>query len=88
MILYAENNSELARGTSDASGLVKLAFAKGAKAAVPFLVVARAGNDLSFLPLEKTGVTQAGETGGRAYLAEGYEAFVFSDRGIYRPGET
>ncbi|MCX6996731.1 MAG: MG2 domain-containing protein, partial [Kiritimatiellaeota bacterium] len=88
VILYAENNSELARATTDASGLVKLAFARGAKAAVPFLVVARAGNDLSFLPLEKTGVTQAGETGGRAYLAEGYEAFVFSDRGIYRPGET
>jgi uncharacterized protein YfaS (alpha-2-macroglobulin family) len=88
VILYAENNSELARGTSDANGLVKLAFAKGAKAAVPFLVVARVGGDLSFLPLEKTGVAQAGETGGRAYLAEGYEAFVFSDRGIYRPGET
>ena len=88
VILYAENNSELARGATDASGLAKLAFAKDAKAAVPFLVVARAGNDLSFLPLEKTGVTQAGETGGRAYLAEGFEAFVFSDRGIYRPGET
>jgi uncharacterized protein YfaS (alpha-2-macroglobulin family) len=86
--LYAENNSELARGTTDASGLAKLTFAHDGKAAAPFLVVARAGADLSFLPLEKTLVTQAGETGGRAYLAEGYEAFVFSDRGIYRPGET
>jgi hypothetical protein len=88
VILYAENNSELARGTTDASGLARLAFAHDAKAAEPFLVVARAGADLSFLPLEKTQVAQAGETGGRAYLAEGYEAFVFSDRGIYRPGET
>ncbi len=87
VILYAENNSELARATAGADGLAKLAFAKDAKSAVPFLIVARAGNDLSFLPLDRA-TTQAGETGGRAYLAEGYEAYVFSDRGIYRPGET
>jgi len=88
VILYAENNYELARGVTDASGLSRLAFVEDAKVAVPFLLIARTGEDLSFLPLEKTQVTQIGETGGRAYLTGGYEAFVFSDRGIYRPGET
>lgn len=88
VILYAENNSEMARGMTDASGLARLSFAQGAKTAIPFLVVARAAGDLSFLPLEKTEVTLAGEIGGRAYLTDNYEAFVFSDRGIYRPGET
>ena len=28
------------------------------------------------------------DTGGRAYLRSGYEAFVYTDRGVYRPGET
>jgi uncharacterized protein YfaS (alpha-2-macroglobulin family) len=28
------------------------------------------------------------DTGGRSYLRSGYEAFVYSDRGVYRPGET
>ena len=88
VILYGENNSELARGTTGVDGLAKLSFAKGAKNAAPFMVVARAGSDLSFLPLERTEVPQAGDLGGRAYLTEGYEAYVFSDRGIYRPGET
>ena len=28
------------------------------------------------------------DTGGRSYLRNGYEAFVYTDRGVYRPGET
>ena len=27
-------------------------------------------------------------TGGRPYLRQGHEAFVFTDRGVYRPGDT
>ena len=88
LVLYAENNTELARGATDARGLVTLRFKQDDKAAAPFLVVARAGADFSFLPLEGTQVNAAGETDGRPYLADGYEAYLFSDRGVYRPGET
>jgi uncharacterized protein YfaS (alpha-2-macroglobulin family) len=28
------------------------------------------------------------DVGGREYLRSGYEAFVYTDRGVYRPGET
>ncbi|MGD0770430.1 MAG: MG2 domain-containing protein [Tepidisphaeraceae bacterium] len=28
------------------------------------------------------------DTGGRAYLRHGYEAYCYTDRGVYRPGET
>jgi uncharacterized protein YfaS (alpha-2-macroglobulin family) len=28
------------------------------------------------------------DTGGRSYLRSSYEAFVYTDRGVYRPGET
>src|SRR5205814_2353267 len=28
------------------------------------------------------------DTSGRPYLRSGYEAFVYTDRGVYRPGET
>jgi alpha-2-macroglobulin len=28
------------------------------------------------------------DLGGRAYLRSGFEAFVYTDRGVYRPGET
>lgn len=47
------------------------------------------GSALTWLDLERS----AWDTGdlhiaGRPYLRDGYEAFIYTDRGVYRPGDT
>lgn len=82
--VYSGENELLASGRTDADGLARVARPKGSE---PFLVTARAGDDLSYVCLAG-GPVGLGDTGGRPWLARGHEAFVHTDRGIYRPGET
>ncbi len=73
--VYARNNQVLARGTADERGLAKLEWT-AAEGAEPFLVTAELAGDLSYVDLA-------------AYLPDGgLEAAVFTERGVYRPGET
>lgn len=45
-------------------------------------------SDIAFLKLESNlGSDSAFDTGGRDYVRQGYEAFCFTPRGIFRPGE-
>lgn len=81
--LYAANNMEWSRGRSDAQGLVFLPCpADPPREQVPTLVTARLGDDLTCLRVA------GGCAGSDAYLTDGCEAFLFTDRGVYRPGET
>ena len=85
--VYARNNQVLARGSADGQGLVSLAWETG-ESAEPFVVVAELDGDLSYLDLARTGVDQGEGLGGAPYLEPGQlEAAVFSERGVYRPGE-
>ncbi len=86
--VYSAENQELAAGVTDADGLVCLRFATNGAAGAPFLVTARQGDDLTYLTLADSEVDVAGGVGARPFLAGGYEAYLFTDRGIYRPGET
>jgi alpha-2-macroglobulin len=87
--LYAENNQPLAQGTTGTNGLVLLNCRTDDPAAPPFLVVAQLGGDLSYIDLDRSRVSVTGNRDGRPYLAaDAIEAFVFTERGIYRPGET
>lgn len=97
VVVYAKNNAELARGSTDRDGVVRLAYAvktdaeAKTEATAPYLVTAMLGRDLTFLPLDPNRVELApqGPAATGVYLkADGLEAFVFTDRGIYRPGET
>jgi uncharacterized protein YfaS (alpha-2-macroglobulin family) len=86
--VYARNNQTLARGTADEQGLARLAWETG-EGAEPFVVVAELDGDLSYVDLARTGVDQGEGLGGAPYLEPGQlEAAVFSERGVYRPGET
>ena len=79
--LYAPNGAELARGVSDAQGIVRLPVKKGKE---PFLVTAQADGDETFLTL-----TDRETSPTRPFLKpQECEAFVMTDRGIYRHGET
>lgn len=86
--ILGRNNAEIGRAASDADGLAFVPFRDAPAEAAPFLVVAEKAGDLSFLRLPGSEVTQEKGVDGRPYLAGGHEAFVFTDRGIYRPGET
>jgi len=93
--LRLENNTAAATATTDADGIARLKPAKKSAAGAayaPFIITAATRDgDATFLPLnerhrlEVPAVTAAG---ARPFPAAGTaEAFVFSDRGIYRHGE-
>ena len=83
---YARNNQVLARGTTDERGVARMEIGEGEE---PFLVVAESGGDLSYVDLDRTRVEAGEGLEGMAYLERGQiEAAVFTERGIYRPGET
>lgn len=90
VVLYGQNNLPLAHGVTDADGTALLTFAPPAPESAPFLVTAALGPDLSCLSLHGTEVAEDAEgvPSGRAFLADRNEACVFTDRGVYRPGET
>lgn len=57
----------------------------------PMAIVAQKGDDYAFIPYNRRDRvlnTSRFEVGGNRIAANGLNAFMFSDRGIYRPGET
>ena len=93
--VFSDKNQPLGEAVSNDDGLATVAVAKLPEGESPAVVIAdRAGSssgagDLTWLDLRKSGVHVAdADTGGRAYLRDGHEAFVYTDRGVYRPGET
>jgi alpha-2-macroglobulin len=58
--------------------------------AVPFAVIARKGDDLTYIRYQDLRADVAeSSTSGTPYVADTpYRAAIFSDRGVYRPGDT
>ena len=88
--VYSTANIRLGTAVTDENGWCRLAVAEGGE---PFAVVATAadGGDMSFIALSgSTSVEESVEVRGReTYLAPAdCTAFVWSERGIYRHGET
>ncbi len=55
----------------------------------PFLITASKGNDLAFFQLNQSHISTADfNVTGAPYPGEGYDAYIYPDRGVYRPGET
>jgi len=76
----------LAEGGTDTAGLATLALTDGAD---PFMVTVEDGNDLAYLNLRDTQLPSLASPARWPYLRDGSaEAFVYTDRGVYRPGET
>ncbi|MFA5203378.1 MAG: MG2 domain-containing protein [Lentisphaeria bacterium] len=89
VVLYAQNNQELGRGRTDAQGLLFLPCqtADVPEELNPSLVTAAREGDQSYLAFadNRVGIL---DNGVGPYLDGACEAFLFSDRGVYRPGET
>src|SRR6202043_3328992 len=89
--LYARNNGELAAATSDAGGLAKFpgGLLRGRGGDEPFVVTAHGpDNDFNFLEIGRPAFDLSDRgVSGRPQPGP-VDAFLYSDRGIYRPGET
>jgi uncharacterized protein YfaS (alpha-2-macroglobulin family) len=87
---YSGNNQFIAKALTNADGVAAIPCNASDKNTRPFLVTAQLAEDLSYLALEGVDLSSNNEIDepSRNYLATGCEAFVFTDRGIFRPGET
>jgi uncharacterized protein YfaS (alpha-2-macroglobulin family) len=89
--LLARNNEVLAVRTTDAAGMARFeaGFARGDGGLAPALIVAAdPSGDYAFLNLKGPAfdLTDRGVAGRPA--ASGLDAFVYTERGVYRTGET
>src|SRR6266851_1570733 len=89
--LYARNNGELAQATSDGGGIARIpgGLLRGSGGDEPFVVTAQGpDNDFNFLEIGRAAVDLSDRgVSGRARPGP-VDAFLYTDRGIYRPGET
>src|SRR5207253_2497798 len=90
--LFSDKNQPLGEAVTDDSGLARIESINIAAGERPAIVTVESHDEqkpLTWLDLRNTAWNLAGvDVGGRSYLRDGYEAFVYSDRGVYRPGET
>ncbi|MBF0384708.1 MAG: alpha-2-macroglobulin family protein [Candidatus Omnitrophica bacterium] len=86
--VFSKTNQLLYQGVTDEKGIVQFKDVDFSGNKKPFVITASNDKDSSFLEIEKNVLTEtAFDIQGRPYLSSGYEAFLYTDRGIYRPGE-
>lgn len=86
--VLTRTNQTLATDTTDAEGLVHLTIADEHPDGAAWLITAQAGDDLNYLqPAEHTWVLDHVDHAGKAYPRT-YDVMLYTERGIYRPGET
>lgn len=89
LTLYGNNNQIIGQAVSDAGGFAEIPLMhKNIRGFKPSMVVAKTDNDFNYLPFNNTMVeTSRFDIGGVRSNPSGLRAFVYGDRGIYRPGE-
>ncbi|HEY2292848.1 MAG TPA: alpha-2-macroglobulin [Thermoanaerobaculia bacterium] len=86
--LISDQNQTLASGRTDSSGVWRTDEAKALAKGTPYMVTIEKGDDFSFLLLNQMTVDTTGlDVGGAEPPGEGYQAFLYGERDIYRPGE-
>jgi len=86
--VWSAKNQLMATTDTDAQGFAHI---RGVEKSLglPNLIVAETGDDYTFLRLAaRTDDPMPVKDDMPAYDRKGYDAFVYSDRGLYRPGET
>lgn len=90
--VLGRNGLSVINGKTDANGHIRLPdLGHASPDRTPVAITAQKGNDFSFIPYDRSerdlNMSQF-DTGGNVTINEGLNGFLFSDRGIYRPGET
>ena len=88
--LISDNNQTLLSGTTNWAGFVEFTdVTEKTEDFIPFMITVAKRDDLAFIQLDKHEIATADfDIAGPAYLQKGYEAFLYTSRGVYRPGET
>jgi alpha-2-macroglobulin len=88
--LIARDNEVLASGRTDSAGHLHFAagLARGEGGASPAAIVAGTGGDYAFLSLKSPAFDLSDRGVGGRQAAAGLDAFVFTERGVYRTGEN
>ncbi len=88
--LYSHTNQVMDKQIVDGSGRVTFVnWKKNEYKFTPQFVVAKKDDDFSFLIFERNALNQYQfGVGGDPYGQEGMDAFLATERGVYRPGET
>lgn len=88
--LLSRSNQVIASGTTELNGMVILSNLKSNyEEFEPFVITAQRGEDFTYLKFADCKLSTADyDIGGRPHLLDGYEAFLYTERGVYRPGEA
>lgn len=88
--LLSQNNQTLASAKTNGDGMAIFKnYESSGKEFQPYLIIASSRNDLSFVELGRRMIpTSDFDIEGAPYLSGGLEAFLYTERGVYRPGET
>lgn len=90
--VLGRNGLPVFEGKTDGEGHVSLPdLSVSIRDRQPVAIVAQKAGDYTFIPYDRQDRVlnlSKFDTGGAVTAAEGMNAFLFSDRGIYRPGET
>src|SRR5271166_5567706 len=88
--LVARNNEVLATKATGADGRVDFdpGLSRGKGGSAPGLLVATLGDDYNFLSLAQTAFDLTDRGVGGRDAPEGLDAFLYTERGVYRSGET
>ncbi len=91
--LISDQNQTMGSGTTDGAGIWRLRDPKALAKGRPYLITVEKGDDFTFLlfdqmPVDTVGLDVSGSVGIEGPPGEGYQAFLYGERDIYRPGET
>ncbi|MDQ3073373.1 MAG: MG2 domain-containing protein, partial [Bacteroidota bacterium] len=88
--LISTNNQVMLEGTTNSAGVIHLKNIKNTIGDFRArLITAELGDDFNYLDLRESRIeTSRFDVGGKADNVSGHDAFVYSERNLYRPGET
>lgn len=87
--LISKNNQVIAMETTDNNGLARFKnLSKIVDGFQPFIILAEKDHDFSFVNLKSSLISTTDfDVRGRLSLETGYEAFLYMDRDVFRPGD-
>lgn len=87
--VYSANNQLIGTGATNAEGLAEIAYSrKEFSGFKPAMIIAKTADDFNYLPFNNTRVnTSRFDVGGKRNNPSGFDAFVYAERDVYRPGE-
>ncbi len=86
--VYSQKHQVMGEVTTDANGVAHLEH-WDSELGNPRVAIVETADDFTFLPLNERGEDPvAFNYGMPSYDPDGYDAFLYADRNLYRPGET